>query len=285
MISTEEHAMRMRIVERIASAMATRSNDQILADIKIQSQRTDEGYPRSAEELDAQNPFITQDDGGRYFPHVRMDGRGQISIAWPDGPEKTFKFFIPDKYLEPVDEPKASPAPEPVASDVTPAAKGADSGSELKIVMMRIKMGDPEFPIMVGDIPNFPFATFEELQQGVIRSQYNICRFSFRQELDIFALVAPKAKRRAHSFGVALAFLGPIASIVLAFIISPWTLLGLLTFFVGFRIAKGAYDSGIIQAAFKSEDAFCFLFYSLQIGVFDRASSRTLDWNALSGRG
>jgi hypothetical protein len=275
----------MRVVERIASAMATRNDDQILADIQIQSQRTDEGCPRSAEELDAQNPFITQDDGGRYFPHVRMDGRGQVSIAWPDGPEKTFKFFIPDKYLGSIEQPRSSPEIEPSVTASKPESHSNGTESDLKIVMMRIKMGDPDFPIMVRDIPNFPFSSFEALRQGVIRSQYNIYRFSFRQELDLFALVAPKTKRRVHSFGVALAFLGPIASIILAFIISPWTLLGLLTFFFGFRLAKGAYDSGIIQAAFKSEDAFCFLFYSLQIGLYDRAGSRTLDWNSLSGRG
>ncbi|MDB4759160.1 hypothetical protein OAF99_02350 [Akkermansiaceae bacterium] len=99
MNATPDRQERLEIIRRIAIAMAEKNGDPILADVEVLTQKTLDGNPKSEEDLDSRNPVATQADGGRYFPWVREDGRGQLDIKWPSGIEKTFKFWIPEKYL------------------------------------------------------------------------------------------------------------------------------------------------------------------------------------------
>ena len=88
-----EMAKRMAAVHRMAVTMAKTDG---LISAKILSVSEFQGNPISEEALDSKNPVGKQSDGGRYFIHVRQDGRGQIMIHWPNGIEKTIKFLIPD---------------------------------------------------------------------------------------------------------------------------------------------------------------------------------------------
>lgn len=92
-----EMAKRMAAVHRMAVTMAKTDG---LISAKILSGSEFHGNPISEEALDAKNPVGKQSDGGRYFIHVRQDGRGQIMIHWPNGIEKTIKFLIPDDMLK-----------------------------------------------------------------------------------------------------------------------------------------------------------------------------------------
>ena len=89
-------ARRMAAVRRMAVAMA--ATDGLLR-AKILSGSEFKGNPISEAALDAKKPVGIQSDGGRYFIHVRQDGRGQIMIHWPNGIEKTIKFLIPEEML------------------------------------------------------------------------------------------------------------------------------------------------------------------------------------------
>ncbi len=109
MLTKEEKQKRLHVLTRIAIAMAEKNGDKILGDIKTLTDTTRKLRAKPVEEID-QNyglPVALQKDGGRYYPYVRGDGRGQIDIVWPCGIEKTLKFNIPEKYL-------AVPPPTPV---------------------------------------------------------------------------------------------------------------------------------------------------------------------------
>lgn len=95
MNATPDRQERLEIIRRIAIAMAEKNGDPILADVEVLTQKTLDGNPKSEEDLDSRNPVATQADGGRYFPWVREDGRGQLDIKWPSGIEKTPLNLIP----------------------------------------------------------------------------------------------------------------------------------------------------------------------------------------------
>ena len=96
MMNDSEMAKRMAAVHRMAVTMAATDG---LIGAKILSGSEFQGNPISEEELDSRNPVGKQSDGGRYFIHVRQDGRGQIMIHWPCGVQKTIKFLIPEHML------------------------------------------------------------------------------------------------------------------------------------------------------------------------------------------
>jgi len=99
---------------RVAKAMAEKNGDPILSDINILSKNIFQGNAKSPVELDSYyrqsmdrvqlppslldscSPAAIQSDGGRYYPYIRADGRGQLDIKWPSGIEVTIKFLIPD---------------------------------------------------------------------------------------------------------------------------------------------------------------------------------------------
>lgn len=277
MSEADEKKKRLELVKRIAIGMAERNGDPILSKTQILTESTFEGKPKSADELDRQNPVATQEDGGRYFPHVRMDGRGQLNIIWPSGIEKTIKFWIPEEYLE--DEPSGDrPGPTSV-----PTA-GQSTGTELEQALQRMRNVDPRVPFSISEIPGFPFTDFSEMQQQIRSGRFAIAKFSFHQEPTILGLVA-SGSRFLYSASIAATYLIPLASVVLAFTVSHWFWLGLLYFFVGARFTINIWKNSILRAAFHSEPAFCLLFYSSKINAYDLATSTEYEWQQLTGKG
>lgn len=116
-IDAAERQRRMLVVTRIAIGAATNNGDPILQATHILSKSTIMLPPRTAEDLDANQPAAVDASGGRYFPYVRTDGRGQINVIWTDGRETTFKFLLPEAFLtNPVEFPQEF-SNEPLAPD------------------------------------------------------------------------------------------------------------------------------------------------------------------------
>lgn len=280
MIDDRDRAKRMEIVERIAVGMAERNNDPILAKTKIISESSFQGNPKSEEELDSQKPIATQADGGRYFTHVRMDGRGQIDIVWPSGIEKVFKFWIPEEYLTASRDDKAL-AMHSDMSNPSKETEECNQGTELENALKRMRKVDPRVPMSLGNIPGFPFTDFRDMQRAIQSGKFAIARFSFHQEPTILELISP----RSHMVYVASMFatyLVPIAMVILAFTVSHWFWLGLLYFFVGARITISIWKKSILEAAHHSESAFCLLFYTSKINAYDLTTSTEYEWQQLT---
>jgi hypothetical protein len=108
-----------------------------------------------------------------------------------------------------------------------------------------------------------------------------IQRFAFRHEVRAFQAVTSNTTQWLLTASICMTYLGPLLAVILAFIISPWWLTGVLSFVVGFKTTKLIYDSAIIRAARSSEDAFCFLFYISQICFVDRRNRTAYEWQGL----
>lgn len=278
-IETEK---RLQIVRRIAIGMAQRNNDPILADVHILTASTYEGKPKSEEELDRRNPVATQTDGGRYFTHVRMDGRGQLNIIWPTGVEKTLKFWIPEKYLteETADGDRSEHSQAPTQRLQIPQ----NQASELELAMQRMKKADSNVPISLSGIPRFPFTDFSTMQSTIDAGRFAIAKFSFHQDLTILGLVSPRS-RFLYVASMVATYIIPIASVVLAFTVSHWFWFGLLYFFVGARLTITIWKNSILRAAYHSELAFCLLFYTSKINAYDLTTSTEYEWQQLKKKG
>lgn len=280
MFTEEDRATRLAVVRRIAVAMADRSDDPVLAKTQILTKSSFVGNPKTIEELDGRNPVATQSDGGRYYPHVRMDGRGQIDIVWPSGVEMTYKFFIPEDYLK--SEATASPI-KPKQSErsqapITPPASPVSS--QLDQAIERIWKVDASFPLSIAHIPTFPFKRFDDMKAAIQSRTFAIARFSFQQDSDMLRLIDP-ASSSLHTGSTLATFLVPLICLVLAFTVSAWFLLGLLYFFVGTRVTTSIWSSAILRAAHKSESAFCLLFYGSKINCYDLKSHTEYEWQLI----
>lgn len=75
-----------------------------------------------------------------------------------------------------------------------------------------------------------------------------------------FQLLAAPSDRAGFKFFNALAFVVPIAAVLLAFVYSWWFIFLALGFFVMLRTAKSFYRAVIYQCVTASEAVFCFLF-------------------------
>jgi hypothetical protein len=273
MIDDIDKENRMVLVRRIAIGLAKQSDDPILADTNILSRRTFQGKPKTEQELDSRKPVAVCSNGGRYFTHVRMDGRGQILVVWPSGFEETIKFWIPEAYLNREREiGAASPTSTIPSVDVT--------GSELEQAVGRIRAADPNFPISVSEISALPLTSFDEIKSAVSSGNFAIGGFSFHHNLMILRLVAPTAKP-AYIVSMLATYLVPLVCTVLALTTSPWLWLGLLYFFAGASITTFIWSKAIISAALQSEAAFCLLFYFSKISLNDLTTSRRYDWQQI----
>jgi hypothetical protein len=277
-----ERQKRLEIVRRIAIGMAEKNSDPILNDVQILTASTFEGNPKSEEELDSRNPVATQTDGGRYFTHVRMDGRGQLNIIWPTGVEKTLKFWIPEKYLseEMADGNRADRSQAPTQRLESPQ----NQASELELAMERMKKADSNVPTSLSGIPGFPFTDFRTMQSAVDAGRFVIAKFSFHQDLTILGLVSPTS-RFLYLASMVATYIIPIASVVLAFTVSHWFWLGLLYFFVGARLTITIWKNSILRAAYRSELAFCLLFYTSKVNAYDLTTSTEYEWQQLKEKG
>ena len=154
------------------------------------------------------------------------------------------------------------------------------SPPQLALLIERIVATDPTFPATISRIPTFPYSTFSDMIAAVRAHEFTVARFSFQQDADVLRLVNPQ-QATLHSISVAATFLIPLASVVLAFVISHWFWLGILYFFVGSRITTRIWDSAILDAALSSESAFCFLFYASKINCYDAKSRREYEWQLI----
>lgn len=274
MIDINEKEKRMELVRRIAIGLAEENNDPILADTKILSNITFHGKPSTEKELDACNPVAIRGDGARIFTHVRMDGRGQILIKWPNGEEQTMKFWIPNSYLN--DNTKND---IPVHSCRNPIAN-IRSEKELQKTIGRIRTADNNFPLKINEIPTFPFAKFEDMLIALRNGSFAIRRFSFHQDAAVLGLVAPGAKL-AYLLSMLTSYLVPLLCAFLAFTVSTWFLVGILYFFIGVRFTTSIWHKAILAAAVESELAFCLLFYTSKINAYDLSNSKEYEWQKL----
>ena len=155
-ISDREREDRLAIVRRVAVAIANGGDKELLSKIQILTARTLNGQPCPAEELDRRKPVAVHEDGGRYFIHVRTDGRGQINVHWPNGVEKTVKFEIPAELLPRVrDEAGGDDRPwdaEPVSVKVGRVDDTSEKGT--LSLMISLGMPEPEARRLLAENPN-----------------------------------------------------------------------------------------------------------------------------------
>ncbi len=282
MIDDEDRARRMAVVRRIAIGMAEQNGDPILAKTNILIASTYPGKPTSEEALDARHPVAMQSDGGRYFPYVRNDGRGQINIIWPDGTDKTIKFWIPDEYLTNVVEDYSG---DSLTLDHSLATQHSEfSQSELLEVIARIKIADSRFPTSISQIPTFPFSNFSEMQKTIEDGTFILAKFSFNQDMGILRLVSPSS-RPFYIASMIATYLVPATCVVLAIIVSYWFFLGIFFFFVGARMTITIWKTSILSAAYGSESAFCLLFYTSKIKAYDNTTGVEYEWQKIKEEG
>lgn len=282
MIDDEDRARRMAVVRRIAIGMAEQNGDPILARTNILIASSYPGKPTSEEALDARHPVAMQSDGGRYFPYVRTDGRGQINIIWPDGTDKTIKFRIPEEYLTGEMEDFAG---DSLSLDRGMAAQHSKaSQSELQEVIGRIKNADSLFPTSISQIPTFPFSNFSEMQKAIEDGTFTLAKFSFNQDLGILRLVSPSS-RPLYIVSMIATYIVPAACVVLAIILSYWFFLGIFYFFVGARMTIAIWKRSILRAAYCSEAAFCLLFYTSKISAYDNTIGVEYEWQKIKKEG
>ena len=82
-----------------------------------------------------------------------------------------------------------------------------------------------------------------------------------------FELLAAPSDKAGFKFFCTLAFVAPIAAVLLAFVYSWWFIFLALGFFVMMRTAKSFYRTVIYQGVTASEAVFCFLFSRNAIGL------------------
>lgn len=121
------------------------------------------------------------------------------------------------------------------------------------------------YPRHFQDIPDIPVSTFSDMREAVRNRMLLLQRFSVDFNSAIFQLVAAPHEVRLQNLFVALSFLIPAASLVLAIVVSWWFLIGILGFFIAMGRSKRMYNSAIIRSAIASEEAFIFLYYTRQI--------------------
>lgn len=149
-------------------------------------------------------------------------------------------------------------------------------------VIHQIRDSGGNLPATLRDIPHFPFENFPELQEAVLSGRYVISRFAFRYELELFNLIATRFEFLKLQAAIILTYAMPLAALVLAFLHSWWWLFGLFSYFVGMRWSKNAYNGPIHRAARSSEAAFCLLFYTSQVHVYDLEEMKEYEWKLLT---
>ena len=157
-----------------------------------------------------------------------------------------------------------------------------DQRERLAKAANQIKEADRNFPTNVSQIWTFPYFTFSEFIDACDRRECAIARFAFRQESNLMDVFASAPQRFMHTTMVLATFLVPLASIVFAFVISPWFLFGVLFFIMGARASTGMYNITILEAARSSELAFCFLFYTSQINVYHLPTGQEYEWRQIT---
>jgi hypothetical protein len=140
---------------------------------------------------------------------------------------------------------------------------------KIKKLLQDLSDGGKDVPLEVRDIDPFPVDTFADLQSGVRLRQLKVYRFAYAMEPSLMRLFGSAAASAKSAIGLML-FLGtPFIAIVAGFVVSWWWLALLPVSLVGMRLSKTAYDSTILKAAVNNESAFCLLYWTKQVAVWD----------------
>ncbi len=73
-------------------------------------------------------------------------------------------------------------------------------------------------PRQISEIENIPFDQFSELQHAVETGEARILRFAYDMDSDLFSTLASKSESAKSTFGLTLAYGGPLAVISGAFV-------------------------------------------------------------------
>jgi len=171
-----------------------------------------------------------------------------------------------------------------MAEDAIEKSRAETAGpreKELYEALQRMKEIDPSVPTSISKIPGFPFADFQKMQDAIRAGRFAIAKFSFHQDLGVLGAVSP-GSQTLHTVSMLATFIIPLASVILAFLVSHWFWFGLLYFFVGSRITISHWKNSILRAADRSELAFCLLFYTSKINAYDLTTSTEYEWQQLT---
>ena len=137
--------------------------------------------------------------------------------------------------------------------------------------LQRAKAANLSTPTSVAEIDPFPVDTFAALQAGVRSGRLRVYRFSANYDAALFAFMATPGRKFVGTLGLWIMLASPFVAVALGYFISWWWLLALLVLFpLGFNTQRNAYNRAILQAAVRSERAFCILYHVKQVAVSDR---------------
>lgn len=157
--------------------------------------------------------------------------------------------------------------------------------TRLESVVRKTADADPRYPHRVSSISGFPYINHADMVQAVFERRCILRRFSFHYDFQIFDLFANGIHKALHWIFLVLAYAGPVVSIALAILVSPWWWFGLLSFFVGLKLIKWNYNAMILGAACSSELEFCFLFYISQIEFIHPGLNQRFEWQQINQTG
>ncbi len=153
--------------------------------------------------------------------------------------------------------------------------------AELNIeqLVTNLEAGGRRAPREIGDLPDFPRKTFEELTQAVTANELHIQRLSVELDVDLFGLLATSSERlwmRGYRLSLLVV---PVFVLALGYSVSWWFVLGLALIPLAIKRIKDLYAAVILHSAFHSESIFCFLYYIGQVSVCPTGSSEVICWN------
>ena len=146
------------------------------------------------------------------------------------------------------------------------------------VVALRGK-GHP-IPRRIGEIPDFPCQTWNELLDAWRSDRLLLQRFSVHFDSNLFSLFATRGERLQLPFYSTGIYLIPVASIALAFVHSWWWVIGVAFPVIGFKKTKSLYNGAIYRAAFSSETIFCYLYFLKQINLATPDFQSIYYWDA-----
>lgn len=134
-------------------------------------------------------------------------------------------------------------------------------------------------PLSVSLIPDFPFASYEDLMEANTSGAAMVYRFSYQYNVQVFGLLAGPIEKACNYGGMLVQVLGPIAAAICAFFFSWWLLCAIpVCFVLGFKLARNSYNATVLNAALSSDILFSFLYYTGQIAVYDNTTEVDYYW-------
>ena len=150
----------------------------------------------------------------------------------------------------------------------------ADHGKEAVMESLVAELNEKGrgIPVRLSEIADFPYSTFTDLILAFENREAALLRLSVHMESALFSMVASKTEKTVFHSSIAAGYAGVLAGIVLAVIYHWWLFIFVpISYVVGAKLGKSAYDKTILNTAACSETAFCFLYFIGQVYVL-RAS-------------